>query len=184
MDAANVDLKSFDEETYRSVCLGELAPVLDTLEAIADAGRTWLEITTLLIPGLNDSDAEIDALTRWVGDHLGDSIPLHFSAFHPDHRMRDRPPTPASTLARARAIGLANGLRFVYTGNVHDPVGQTTWCHACGERLIGRDGYVIAGWGLIEDGRCSHCGERCPGVFEAHPGRWGARRQPITIGGR
>ena len=182
MDAANVDLKSFDDGTYRTVCLARLAPVLDTLESIADAGRTWLEITTLLIPGLNDSDAEIDALTRWIGDHLGPSVPLHFTAFHPDYRMRDRPPTPASTLTRARAIGLANGLRYVYTGNVHDPVGQTTWCHACGEQLIGRDGYTINGWNLTEAGDCSNCGEPCAGVFEADPGHWGSRRQPVAIG--
>jgi len=182
MDAANVDLKSFDDETYRAVCLARLAPVLDTLESIVDAGRTWLEITTLLIPGLNDSDAEIDALTRWISDHLGPSVPLHFTAFHPDYRMRDRPPTPASVLTRARAIGLANGLRYVYTGNVHDPDGQTTWCHACGERLIGRDGYTINGWDLTEAGDCNHCGEPCAGVFEADPGHWGSRRQPIAIG--
>jgi pyruvate formate lyase activating enzyme len=182
MDAANVDLKSFDDETYRNVCLARLAPVLDTLEAIADAGRTWLEITTLLIPELNDSDAELEALTRWIVDHLGPAVPLHFSAFHPDHRMRDRPPTPASTLARARSIGRANGLRYVYTGNIHDPEGQTTLCHACGGLLIGRDGYAITGWGLDAEGACAGCGEPCPGVFEGEPGRWGPRRQPVVIG--
>ena len=182
MDAANVDLKAFDDETYRRVCLGRLAPVLDTLEAITAEGRTWLEITTLLIPGLNDSDTEIEALSRWVADHLGPSVPLHFTAFHPDHRMRDRPPTPASTLSRARSIGLATGLRYVYTGNVHDPEGQTTRCHACGERLIGRDGYTITAWGLEEAGGCGSCGEPCAGVFEAAPGNWGSRRQPIAIG--
>ena len=183
MDAANVDLKAFDDETYRSVCLARLAPVLDTLEAIAAEQRTWLEITTLLIPGLNDSSAEIDALTRWIADHLGPSVPLHFTAFHPDHRMRDRPPTAAGTLARARAIGLGNGLRYVYTGNIHDPVGQTTWCHGCGQQLIGRDGYRITSWGLAGDGACARCGEACAGVFEAEPGTWGPRRQAIRIGG-
>ncbi len=183
MDAANVDLKSFDAETYRRVCLGRLSPVLDTLEAIAQEGHTWLEITTLLIPGLNDSEHEVQALTHWVADHLGPDVPLHFTAFHPDHRMRDRPPTPASTLARARSIGLANGLHFVYTGNVRDPDGQTTWCHACGARLIGRDGYNITAWSLDVNGACASCGESCAGVFEAVPGAWGARRQPVTIGG-
>ena len=182
MDAANVDLKSFDDETYRKVCLGQLAPVLDTLEEIAHEGRTWLEVTTLLIPGLNDSDHEVQALTRWIADHLGPDVPLHFTAFHPDHHMRDRPPTPASTLSRARSIGLANGLRFVYTGNVHDPDGQTTQCHACGARLIGRDGYAITAWGLDGNGACADCGEPCAGVFEADPGGWGSHRQPVTVG--
>ena len=181
MDAANVDLKSFADETYRTVCLARLAPVLDTLEAIADAGRTWLEITTLLIPGLNDSDAEIEALSRWIVDHLGPAVPLHLTAFHPDHRMRDRPPTPALAPTRARAIARANGLRYVYTGNVRDPDGQSTWCHACGERLIGRDGYQISAWRLSADGACQGCGIGCPGVFEPRPGSWGARRQPVEM---
>jgi pyruvate formate lyase activating enzyme len=183
MDAVNVDLKSFDDATYHGVCLGRLAPVLETLAATVAGGRTWLEITTLLIPALNDSDAEIEALTRWITERLGPAVPLHFTAFHPDHRMRDRPPTPASTLVRARSIGLANGLRYVYTGNIRDPEGQTTWCHACGERLIGRDGYDITAWGLDSGGACSRCGEPCAGVFEAEPGGWGARRQPVSIGG-
>ena len=173
MDATNVDLKSFDDDTYRTVSLGRLVPVLETLQAIADAGRPWLEITTLLIPDLNDSDAEIDTLTSWVAERLGTEVPLHFTAFHPDFRMLDRSATPASTLSRARAIGLANGLRYVYTGNVHDPEGQSTPCHACGSRLIGRDGYRITGWGLTDEARCESCGEPCPGVFEAKPGTWG-----------
>ncbi len=181
MDAANVDLKSFADETYRRVCLGRLAPVLDTLEAVAHGGRTWLEITTLLIPGLNDSEQEIDALTSWIADHLGPSVPLHFTAFHPDHRLWDRPPTPAGTLRRARAIGLANGLRYVYTGNIDDPAGQSTSCHACGRLLIGRSGYRIGEWQLTPDSACAHCGALCAGVFEAEPGRWGSRRQPIAI---
>ncbi|MGD8486718.1 MAG: AmmeMemoRadiSam system radical SAM enzyme [Chloroflexota bacterium] len=183
MDAANVDLKAFDDQTYRQVCLGRLAPVLDTLEAVAHGGRTWLEITTLLIPGLNDSDEEIDALTSWIADRLGPSVPLHFTAFHPDHRMRDRPPTPADTLRHARAIGLGNGLRYVYTGNIDDPATQGTWCHACGRLLIGRCGYRISEWQLTSDGACAHCGVPCAGVFEAEPGHWGSRRQPIAISG-
>jgi pyruvate formate lyase activating enzyme len=184
MDAANVDLKAFDDETYRRVCLGRLGPVLDTLEAIVANGRTWLEITTLLIPGLNDSDAEIDALTSWMADHLGPSVPLHFTAFHPDHRVRDRGPTPAATLRHARMIGMANGLRYVYTGNIDDPLGQATWCHACGRLLIGRAGYRVSEWQLTPDGACAHCGAPCPGVFEAEPGRWGSRRMPVGISSR
>jgi pyruvate formate lyase activating enzyme len=182
MDAANIDLKAFDDGTYRRICLARLGPVLDTLEAVIAAGRTWLEITTLLIPGLNDSDTEIDALTRWVSKHLGPEVPLHFTAFHPDFRMRDRRPTPASTLARARRIGLANGLRHVYTGNVRDPAGQSTWCGACGVRLIGRDGYSITDWHLTPKARCQACGQLCAGVFEAEPGTWGSRRMPVNIG--
>jgi pyruvate formate lyase activating enzyme len=181
MDAANVDLKAFDEATYRTVCFGHLAPVLATLEAIVDAGHPWLEITTLLIPGLNDSDREIDALTRWIADRLGPSVPLHFTAFHPDFRMLDRPATPTATLSRARGIGLANGLRYVYTGNIHDPEGQGTRCPVCGMLIIGRDGYRITAWTLDALGRCGTCGARCAGVFESGPGHWGARRQPITI---
>jgi len=181
MDATNVDLKSFDDDTYRTVSLGRLVPVLETLQAIADAGRPWLEITTLLIPDLNDSDAEIDTLTSWVAERLGTEVPLHFTAFHPDFRMLDRSATPASTLSRARAIGLANGLRYVYTGNVHDPEGQSTNCHACGMRLIGRDGYRITAWRLDTEGRCQTCGEPCTGVFDAEPGHWGARRLPVGI---
>jgi pyruvate formate lyase activating enzyme len=182
MDAANVDLKAFEEETYRRVCFGHLAPVLETLEAIVEAGTPWLEVTTLLIPGLNDSDAEVDALTRWISERLGPSVPLHLTAFHPDFRMLDRPPTPAATLTRARAIGLANGLRHVYTGNVHDPEGQSTFCARCGVRLIGRDGYRITGWALDPGGRCRRCGEPCAGVFEAEPGHWGPKRTPVAIG--
>jgi pyruvate formate lyase activating enzyme len=182
-DAANVDLKAFSEAFYRDVCYGRLAPVLETLEWIVAETRVWLEITTLLIPGLNDSDDEIDALTRWVADRLGVAVPLHFTAFHPDWKMRDRPPTPPATLARARAIGLANGLRYVYTGNVHDPVGESTWCHGCGSRLIGRSGYTVTHWALSDEARCRQCGEPCAGILEATPGTWGPRRQPVLIGG-
>ncbi|HKZ91496.1 MAG TPA: AmmeMemoRadiSam system radical SAM enzyme, partial [Candidatus Limnocylindrales bacterium] len=183
MDAANVDLKALDDGFYRRFAIGRLAPVLETLEGVATLGRTWLEVTTLVIPGLNDGDAELDALTRWLADHLGPDVPLHVTAFHPDFRMLDRPPTPTATLTRARAIGLANGLRYVYTGNVHDPDGQATRCHECGHVLVGRDGYAISAWGLDGGGRCADCGERLPGEFEAQPGRWGSRRQPVRIDG-
>jgi pyruvate formate lyase activating enzyme len=183
VDAVNVDLKAFSETFYRDVCGGRLTPVLDTLEWLANATGTWLEVTTLLVPGLNDSDAEIEALTRWVADRLGPGVPLHLTAFHPDWRMRDRPATPFATLSRARAIGLANGLRHVYTGNVRDPDGGSTWCHVCGTRLIGRSGYAITGWALDGEGRCRRCGEPCAGVFEASPGTWGPRRLPVRLGG-
>jgi pyruvate formate lyase activating enzyme len=182
VDAANVDLKAFSDAFYRDVCAARLAPVLETLEWLAQETDAWLEITTLLIPGLNDADTEIHALTTWVAATLGPDVPLHFSAFHPDWRMRDRPSTPPATLARARAIGLANGLRHVYSGNVHDPAGESTWCHGCGRRLIGRDRYAITWWDLTPDATCRHCGASCAGVFEAAPGAWGRQRQPVHVG--
>ena len=182
MDAANVDLKGFTEDFYRRVCLGHLDPVLDTLRYLRNETAVWLEITTLLIPGENDSDAEIDGLTRWVHRELGPDVPLHFTAFHPDFKMLDKPPTPPETLTRARAIGLSNGLRYIYTGNVHDEAGGTTYCPACRIALIGRDWYRLTRWSLHQ-GRCTSCGAPVPGVFEERPGRWGPRRLPVHLGG-
>jgi len=182
MDAANVDLKAFTEEFYRTVCAGELQPVLDTLRYVRRETAVWLELTTLLIPGLNDSDAEIDALTRWVVSELGPEVPIHFSAFHPDWRMRDRPATPPATLTRARRIALTNGLRYAYTGNVHDPEGASTCCHVCGAKLIGRDRYEITAWDLDAAGRCRACGTPCAGVLDPQPGTWGGARMPVRLG--
>ena len=181
MDAANVDLKAFSERFYREVCGGHLQPVLDTLTYLKHETDVWFEITTLLIPGENDSDGEIDELSSWVAEELGVDVPVHFTAFHPDWKMRDRPPTPASTLVRARKIALGNGLRYVYTGNVHDREGGSTYCHQCQERLIGRDWYILTDWRLDEKGCCEVCGTPCPGSFEAEPGTWGARRQPVRL---
>jgi len=181
MDAANVDLKGFSERFYHELCAGELAPVLDTLRYVHHETETWLEITTLLIPGWNDDDEELDALTRWIAGELSGDVPVHFTAFHPDWRMRDTPATPTATLRRARQIGIANGLRYVYTGNVWDVEGGTTVCHGCGGRLIVRDGYRIAAWRLTSDGRCPDCGAPLPGVFDAAPGSWGARRRPVRM---
>jgi pyruvate formate lyase activating enzyme len=180
MDAANVDLKAFTEDFYAKTCAGHLQPVLDTLEYLVHETAVWVEVTTLLISGLNDSDEEIDAETRWYAEHLGPSVPLHFSAFHPDWKMMDRPPTPPATLTRAREIALRNGLRYVYTGNVHDPAGQSTYCHACGALLVERDWYELGAWNLV-DGRCGSCGEPCAGVFEERPGTWGSRRLPVRM---
>jgi pyruvate formate lyase activating enzyme len=181
IDAANVDLKAFTERFYREVCGAELAPVLDTLVYLRRETRVWLEITTLLIPGENDSDAELDALTRWIAGELGPDVPLHFSAFHPDWKMTDRPPTPPATLTRARELAMRNGLRYVYTGNVHDRAGGSTWCPRCGELLIERDWYELGRWGLTPDGCCTGCGTPIPGVFEAQPGAWGAKRLPVRL---
>jgi pyruvate formate lyase activating enzyme len=184
MDAANVDLKAFTEEFYFKLTGAHLAPVLETLEYVAKETSTWLEITTLLIPGHNDSDEEIDALSRWVADTLGPDVPLHFTAFHPDWKMTDVPPTPPATLSRARSRAIANGLRYVYTGNVHDEDGGSTFCPGCGAKLVGRDWYRLTAWGLDDVGRCGSCGTHVPGVFEARPGGWGARRQPVRFGSR
>jgi pyruvate formate lyase activating enzyme len=181
MDAANIDLKAFTERFYRNICGAELAPVLETLEYVGRSPRTWLEITTLLIPGENDSDAELDAMTQWIASRLGPDVPLHFSAFHPDWKMGDHPPTPPATLARARGIALRNGLHYVYTGNVHDRDGGSTWCHGCGALLIERDWYELGRWGLAPDGCCAQCGVRIPGVFEPRPGTWGAKRMPVEL---
>jgi pyruvate formate lyase activating enzyme len=181
IDAANVDLKGFTEEFYRRVCGGHLQPVLETLAYLKHHTNVWLEITTLLIPGLNDSPEEIARESDWILEHLGPDVPLHFTAFHPDWRMRDRPPTPPSTLCMARAIARARGLRYVYTGNVHDPEGGTTFCHACGTALVVRDWYEILEWRLTDDGRCPACGAACAGVFDGPPGGWGARRLPVRL---
>jgi pyruvate formate lyase activating enzyme len=181
MDAANVDLKGFTERFYREICGGQLAPVLDTLVYLRRETDVWFEITTLLIPGENDSDAEIDDLTRWVVAELGPDVPLHFTAFHPDWKMLDTPPTPPQTLSRARRIALKNGVRYAYTGNVHDEAGGSTYCHQCGAKLIGRDWYVITEWHLTVDGRCPACHAACAGVLESRHGAWGSRRQPVRL---
>ncbi len=181
MDAANIDLKGFTENFYRKLCTGSLDAVLDTLCYVKHETKTWVEITTLLIPGENDSPQEVGALSEWVMEKLGADVPLHFTAFHPDWKMQNTPPTPPATLRRAREIARGTGLRYVYTGNIHDEAGQSTYCHACGSRLIGRDWYTITAWGLEADGVCASCGVPCPGSFEAGPGRWGARRAPVVI---
>jgi len=182
MDAANIDLKAFTEGFYSKVCSAGLAPVLETLEYLKHETAVWLELTTLLIPGENDSDAELEAMTEWVVAHLGPDVPMHFSAFHPDWKMLDKPPTPAATLTRARAIAMKNGVRYAFTGNVHDPEGGSTYCHGCGERLIGRDWYELGDWNLTESGACRFCGTICAGIFEAKAGSWGSRRQPVRLG--
>jgi len=182
MDAANVDLKGFTEEFYRRLAKGQLQPVLDTLLYLEQETNVWFELTTLIIPGWNDSEAEINQMTQWVVEHLGPDVPMHFTAFHPDWRMLDVPPTSAHALARARAIAIRNGVRYAYTGNVHDWEGGTTFCHGCGKAVIARDWYVLRGWGLTDDGRCEDCGTPCAGVFAGPPGDWGGRRLPVRIG--
>jgi pyruvate formate lyase activating enzyme len=181
MDAANVDLKGFTDDFYFRQTGAHLAPVLDTLQHIVHETHCWLEITTLLVPGHNDGDAELGAMTRWIADHLGRDVPLHFSAFHPDYKMTDVERTPLSTLRRARAIALGNGLRHVYTGNVHDAEGGTTACPGCGHALIERDWHRILGYALDAGGRCTHCGTAVAGRFAAEPPALGRRRVPVRL---
>ncbi|HEY5646199.1 MAG TPA: AmmeMemoRadiSam system radical SAM enzyme [Pseudomonadales bacterium] len=181
MDAANVDLKGFTERFYHKICGGHLAPVLETLEFIRHETDAWLELTTLLIPGENDSDKEIDEMTGWVVEHLGPDVPMHFTAFHPDWKMRDVPSTPAATLARARRIAMGNGVHYAYTGNVHDAEGGSTWCPECGSLLIERDWYRLGHWELDGKGCCRKCGHQVPGRFAAAPGQFGPRRIPVRL---
>lgn len=180
MDAANIDLKGFTESFYHKLTGAHLADVLDTIEYAVTQTDCWVELTTLLIPGHNDSDAELDALTKWVVGTLGPDVPLHFSAFHPDYKMLDVPATPASTLRRAREIALGNGVHFAYTGNVRDEDGDTTFCPRCGTAVIVRDWYALLDYRLDASGRCP-CGQQLPGRFAAHPGHWGRRRQPVRL---
>ena len=181
MDAANVDLKGFTEDFYWKICGGQLQAVLDTLVYLKHETNVWFEITTLLIPDTNDSEQEIEELTQWVMANLGPDVPLHFTAFHPDWKMMDKSHTPPSTLTRARKIAIKNGIRYCYTGNVHDEAGGSTYCHHCGAQLVGRDWYVLTVWNLTSDGRCGKCNTPCPGVFEARPGQWGAKRVPVRL---
>jgi pyruvate formate lyase activating enzyme len=181
MDAANVDLKAFTERFYYKLTDGHLDPVLDTLRYLKHETDVWFELTSLLIPGENDSEREIDEMSAWVVENLGPDVPMHFTAFHPDWKMRDIPPTPAATLTRSRTIAMNNGVRYAYTGNVHDSDGGSTYCHHCGERLIGRDWYELSTWNLTDDGHCRSCGTRCAGVFDGPAGTWGSKRMPVRL---
>jgi pyruvate formate lyase activating enzyme len=179
IDAANVDLKAFSEGFYQKLCFAHLQPILETLEYLAKETRVWLEVTTLLIPGHNDSDHEVTQLVEWFAGHLGPLVPLHFSAFHPDFKMLDVPPTPPSTLRRARELALRAGLEHVYTGNVHDSEGEATSCASCGAALILRDWYEILAYGLTPDGRCPKCDAPLAGRFDAQCGTFGRKRVPL-----
>jgi pyruvate formate lyase activating enzyme len=181
MDATNVDLKGFTDDFYWKLCGAHLQPVLDTLAWIHHESDCWLEITTLLIPGQNDSDAELTALAKWVHEELGPDVPLHFSAFHPDWKMRDIEATPPATLTRARRIAFDAGLHYVYTGNVHDPKGGTTFCPHCGAALIVRDWYEITDYALSDDGRCPKCQSAIAGRFGKFESAFGARRIPVRL---
>jgi pyruvate formate lyase activating enzyme len=182
MDAANVDLKAFTDEFYFKLTGAHLRPVLDTLVYLKHETQVWFEITTLLIPGWNDSDAEIGSACQWIMKELGPDVPVHFTAFHPDYKMEDLAPTPPATLTRARHIALAEGLHYVYTGNVHDLDGGTTACPACEMPLITRDWHRIAAYRLTPEGRCPDCGTAVAGRFEAFDRQFGRHRIPVAIG--
>jgi pyruvate formate lyase activating enzyme len=181
MDAANVDLKGFTEEFYVKLCGARLQPVLETLAYLVHETSVWTEITTLLIPGKNDSDAEIEAESKWIMRELGPDVPLHFTAFHPDYKMMDIAPTPASTLKRARRIARAEGLKYVYTGNVHDSEGGTTFCPSCAKPLIVRDWYEILDYAVTTEGRCGHCATPLPGRYARFDRQWGRKRVPVRV---
>lgn len=180
MDAANVDLKAFTDRFYHKICAGRLAPVLDTLLYLHHETEVWFEITNLLIPGENDSDQEIEQMASWVARELSCDVPIHFTAFHPDHRMRNVDATSSETLTRARKIALSCGLRFVYTGNVHDASGGSTYCPTCTQQIVERDWYQLGAWHLI-DGCCDKCGTEIPGRFANKPGDYGQKREIIRM---
>lgn len=181
MDAANVDLKAFSEDFYHKITGGHLQPVLETLLYLKRETQVWFELTTLLIPGENDSDAELEAMTQWVVEELGPEVPMHFTAFHPDWKMTDKAHTPTATLLRARAIAINNGVRYAYVGNVHDKAAESTYCHHCGELLIGRDWYVLSDWNLDAAGACRFCATPVAGLFQSQPGDWGAKRRALSF---
>jgi pyruvate formate lyase activating enzyme len=182
MDAANIDLKGFTDDFYVRLCGGHLQNVLDTLAYVHHDTNCWLEVTTLLIPGQNDSDQEIAALAKWLAQELGPEVPLHLSAFHPDWKMTDLPPTSSATLSRARRIALDAGLHYVYTGNVHDPEGGTTYCPSCHHATIIRDWYDISHYDLTPQGGCPDCGRLIAGHFGTLGKPFGRQRIPLHMG--
>jgi len=180
MDAANVDLKGFTEDFYHKITLGNLQPVLDTLVYLKKKTKVWFEITNLMIPGLNDRPQETTDMCQWIADHLGPDVPVHFTAFHPDYKMLDIGATPMATLQAARNIALSKGLHYVYTGNVHDSQGSSTYCPSCKKLLIERDWYVLGEYNL-KNNKCGFCGYQIAGVFEKSPGNWGSKRVPVVL---
>lgn len=169
LDGANVDLKAFNDEFYKRQCGARLAPVCDTLRRMKDRG-ILLEVTTLIIPGLNDDPEELTRLAGFIADDLGPETPWHISRFHPTYLLTDRPPTPVGTLQRARDIGVQAGLRYVYMGNVPGEAGENTLCHHCGAMLIERLGFAVRRNNVLRDGGCPDCGTPVHGVEMAGTG--------------
>jgi pyruvate formate lyase activating enzyme len=164
VDAANVDLKAFTETFYHKLTFSHLNDILDTLLWIKNDTNVWLEITTLLIPNENDSDEEIKKLSNWIVKNLGENVPLHFTAFHPDFKMKDKPRTPSSTLDNARKIAITEGINYCYVGNVHNLEGQTTYCPSCNEPVIIRDWHSVLDIRL-KNGNCHNCKGKIAGIF-------------------
>jgi pyruvate formate lyase activating enzyme len=181
MDAANVDLKGFTDEFYVKQTGAHLQPVLDTLKYLCNETEVWVELTTLLIPGYNDSAHEVGEMSEWIAKELGVDVPLHFTAFHPDYKMTSVPATSADILTRAREIAHSAGLRYVYTGNVHDLSGGTTYCPGCQQPLIVRDWHQIRDYRLTPEGKCPHCGTAIAGHFEQFSKQFGRRRIPVVL---
>lgn len=181
MDAANIDLKGFTQDFYRRLTGSEIGPVLDAIRYAVHEAPTWVELTTLLIPGENDSSQELEALSTWVVEACGRDVPLHFTAFHPDYRMLNHQRTPLETLLRAQSIAREAGLRHVYIGNVHHKSGQSTYCTGCGAMTIGRDWHALSDWGLDDYGACTVCHTQMSGVFDGPPGAWGRKRRPVRL---
>jgi pyruvate formate lyase activating enzyme len=181
MDAANVDLKAFSESFYKKLAGGQLQPILEIIEYIKKETDVWLELTTLLIPGENDSEAELEKMCAWVFEHLGPDVPMHFSAFHPAWKMSSTPRTSQRSLAKARQIALASGVRHAYTGNIADQACESSYCHQCGELVVERVRYQLGRWNLDPEGHCLGCGALCAGVYEGKPGNWGAKRVPVNM---
>jgi pyruvate formate lyase activating enzyme len=182
LDAANIDLKAFTDEFYFKLCGGHLQPVLDLIAMVHHETDCWIELTTLLIPGKNDSATEIKALADWCHKELGPDVPLHFSAFHPDYKLLDAPATPPATLTQAREIAMQAGLRYVYTGNVHNRAGDATLCPGCGQAVIERDWYEILNYRLDDAGKCQHCATAIAGRFGHFDKSFGARCIPVHLG--
>ncbi len=181
MDAVNIDLKAFSENFYYKITGSHLQAVLETIKYIKQETNVWLELTTLLIPDENDSEKEIQEMTQWVIENLGSEVPMHFSAFHPDWKMLNKPKTPVTSLLMARDIALANGIRYAYIGNAHNKTADSTYCHQCNNLLIGRDWYELSEWRIDDRGNCKFCGSRCAGLFDSQLGNWGAKRQVVKI---
>jgi pyruvate formate lyase activating enzyme len=163
IDAANVDLKAFTETFYSKITLTHLAPVLETLKWLRHETNVWFEVTNLIIPTLNDDDSEFQRLSEWMLENIGDDVPLHFTAFHPDFKLRDKPRTPPESLHRARDLAMSMGLKFVYEGNIYSD-GAHTICPGCHKVIVRRSWHDVLTNKLYE-GKCAHCGTKIPGVF-------------------
>ncbi len=180
MDAANIDLKAFTQMFYKQRCMANIEPILDTLRYLKHETSVWFEITNLVIPDNNDDTKEIQEMSEWILAELGADVPLHFTAFHPDFKMMDTPPTPPETLIRAREIAIDAGLQYVYTGNMYNQESASTYCHNCKTCLIERDWYELGAYN-ITDNKCNVCHSFIPGHFPDTKGEWGRKRLPITL---